>query len=268
MAFDLGDTWSLTASARLAGVLTNAVTAVLTVTLPDATTATPTVTNPSTGGYAATYTPSQAGRHTARWLFTYAGGVTDAHTDVLDVLPAAPSALFSLADAKLHLDITTTTNDEELRTWIGATTRVVELKAGACVPTSYSWRVKDGPCWWLPKRPVLSLTSVTAVLTGGTAVATAELVLDAEFGKVERLDGRWHTGGPWTLVYKAGRATVPENIRGAAKVILKHLWETQRGGQAGFSMGPDDVMIPGFPWAVPKRAVELLEADMQMWGFA
>lgn len=271
MAFDLGDTWSLTAAAYLAGALANATTAVLTITLPDGTSATPAVTNPPavTGTYVATYTPTQAGRHTARWVFTYASA-TDAYTDVLDVLPAAPAWLISLADAKSHLNISTTTHDEELRTWIGATTRVVENKAGACVPAAYTKRVTDGPCWWLPRYPVLSLTSVTAVLTGGTVVATAELVVDGDTGKVERLDGRAHTGGPWTVAYRAGRTVIPENVLGAAKIILKHLWETQRGGgQAGFSMGgADEVMVPGFPYAVPRRAIELLEADMQVWGYA
>lgn len=269
MPFDLGDTWTLTATAYLAGVATDASTAVLTITLPDATSATPSTTDTGVGTYSATYTPTQAGRHTARWVFTFAGGATDAYTDAIDVLPAAPGGLFSLADAKAHLDITTTTHDDELRTWIGATTRVVERLAGPCVRQTVTQRVVDGPTWWLSKRPVLSISSVTAIRTGGTAVTVASLDLDAETGRVERDDGAWHTGGPWTVTYVAGRAVVPENVLGAARVILKHLWETQRGGVAGgFQMGPDDVMVPGFAWAVPKRAIELLEPDQQMWGYA
>jgi hypothetical protein len=266
--FDLGDTWTLTATARLADVATDASAVVLTVTLPDGTTATPSTTDTGTGTYSATYTPATAGRYTARWLFTFAGGATDAYTDELNVRPSATGALFSLAEAKAHLNITTTTDDEELRSWIGATTRVVENKVGPCARQTVSQRVGNGPVWWLRRYPVLSLTSVTAALTGGTAVTTAELAFDADTGRVERLDGLALAGGPWTIAYVAGRAVLPENVESAAKIILKHLWETQRGGTAGFAMGPDDVMVPGFPWAVPKRAVELLEADLQIWGYA
>ena len=266
--FDLGDTWTLTATARLAGTPTDAQTVVLTVTLPDGTTATPSATDTGVGTYSATYTPASAGRYTARWLFTFAGGATDAYAHAIDVV-AAGGGLFSLDDAKAHLDITTTADDDELRTWIGAATRVVERLAGPCVRQSVSQRVVDGWEWWLTKRPVLSVTSVTAVRTGGTAVDTDDLVVDAATGRVERADGAYFSGGPWTVVYVAGRQVVPDNVLGAGKVILKHLWETQRGGQAGgFQMGPDDVMVPGFAWAVPKRAIELLEPDQQVWGYA
>ena len=121
--FDLGDVVPLAVNVKdTAGALANATAVVLTITLPDGTTATPSVTNSSTGVYSATYTPAVAGRFGVRWVATG----TNASTYVDAFTVAAGAGLISLDEVKAFLNITSTTNDEELREFVAAATVAAE----------------------------------------------------------------------------------------------------------------------------------------------
>lgn len=277
---DLGDT--LPFSSKLydkppadGGVLVNATSVALTITLPDGISTVPgvVVTNPPavTGTYGYDYvTTSTAGRFVGRWLFTFATGKTSAYTEEFDVRPADPGYVMSLLSAKEHLNIdaTDTSADEELRSWLESITRLAEWKAGEVVPKSYTERHPSGRSLWLRHPPVISVTSIEPWLTSGTSYAPAD-VRCTEGGRVERLNGGSFTGGPFAVVYRAGRLVVPANIRDAAKIILKHLWETQRGAAALPLQAADEMtLIPGFGFAVPNRALELLGPDMLSMNLA
>lgn len=240
-------------------VLTNAATVSLTVTLPDGTTATPAVTNTDTGQYRVDYAATQAGRYTYVWSTTSPTAPDDGSFDVHPVT----QGFVSLGDAKAHLNITTTTDDEELRGFIEAATRVVEDHVGPVVVRAYA-EVHDGGPWLVTHRaPVLSLTSLVPVLTSGTSYVVADLDLDPATGVIRRRDGAGFTG-PLRVTYTAGRRVVPASMALAAKIIVGHLWETQRGHagpRAGF--GEDDVLPTGRGFAVPRRALELLAPDQR-----
>ncbi len=272
MPFDLGDTWTLRAEAKDAnGVLANADTVALTISLPDGTVASPSVTNPPavTGIYVHNYVPATAGRYGARWVFTFADGLTAAYTDAADVRPAEPALIMSLADAKAHLNITSSTHDDELRSWLESVTEVIEHKVGPVVVRTYTDRVWGGSLFALSHYPVVSITSVTPVYSSGLAVDVADLEINEHGGVVSHSDEIGFTGGPWDVTYKAGRPIIPANISHAARVILKHLWETQRGAPSRPTMGGDDgTFDQGFSFSIPRRAVELLEPHMRYDGFA
>lgn len=265
--FDLGDVWNLTReSVGQVGTLENATTVVLTISKPDNTTVTPTIVNPParTGLYRWDYTPTVAGRHTARWLLTFADGTTDGSTETLDVRPADPGGIVSLDAAKRHLSIAKDTSDVELRGWIAAVTEVIENLVGPCIIRSYDTVITQcGGSWWLPKAPVLSITTVTRV-GYGPAIDPASLYVVPETGEVIQITPYTVSiDGTFAITYKAGRAVIPANIVQAALIVLKHLWETQRGqgvGQGRATLGgEDDILLdPGMLWAVPRRAVELL----------
>lgn len=272
MPLDLGDTWTLNADAKDANeALANAQTVALTISRPDGTVDSPTVTNPPavTGRYTHNYVPAAAGRYGARWVFTFAGGFTAAYTDAADVRPAEPALIVSLADAKAHLNITSSDHDDELRSWLESVTEVIEHKVGPVVVRSYTERAYNGAPFVLSHYPLVSITSVTPVFATGTAVDVADLELDELNGVVRRADQATFSGGPWEITYKAGRPVIPANISHAARIILKHLWETQRGGARRPTMGGDDgTFEPGYTFSIPRRAVELLEPDMRYDGFA
>lgn len=272
MSFDLGDTWALAADVRDQNdALTNVESVALTIVKPDRTIDNPAVTNPpaAVGRYEHDYVPAVAGRYAARWLFTFAGGLTAAHTDVLDVRPAEPGLILSLADAKAHLNITSTDNDDELRSWIESVTEVIEHKVGPIVVRTYTDRVDNAEAWVLWNSPVVAITSVTAVHTDGAVIDTALLDIDSTAGIIRRLSRGHFTGGPWNITYTAGRPIIPANIGHAARIILKHLWETQRGGVRRPPMGGDDgTFDAGHSYSIPRRALELLEPHLTGPGMA
>lgn len=272
MPYDLGATVRLTAECRDPdGTLTTAATAVVTVTLPDGTAVTPAVTEITTGAYQADYVTTVAGRHTVRWVWTDPAA---AYTDVFDVAAEAPPAILSLADAKNHLNNKGSGDDAEIRYWNNVTTRAVEYYIGPVVTRTVieQHTVRNASAVVLLTTPVQQLTAVDTVLTGAVGYAVDDLDVDGDTGEVYRLDGGCLTGR-LRFTYTAGRTVIGEHITGGARIILEHLWRTQRAGRRGaIAGGGDDYAvtepIPGLGYAVPNRAVELLAPDRLPPGVA
>ena len=110
--------------------------------------------------------------------------------------------------------------------------------------------------------------TVVPFLTSGTTYLAADLRVTAG-GRLRRKDGLPFTGGPFAVTYKVGRPVVRENISKAAVIILKHCWESQRGASGLPLQGFDDTsVIPGFGFAVPNQALDMLAPDLLSFGFA
>lgn len=253
MPFDLGDTVRLAAECRDAGgTLADADTATLTVTLPDGTTATPTVADPAEAGlYVHDFIPTQDGRHSVRWVFT---GPATAYADVFDVRPAAPPLIMSLADAKAHLNLKTTRDDVELRAWVEAVTELVQNLTGVSVrhtrTETHHLPLRCVTALALHRSPVLEVTAVNGedIDSGSYEIDPAAGILYGCFA------------GPTTVSYVAGRTVVPAAVTAGAKIILQHLWQSVRTGSRSPTRGQDDVaMVAGFGYAIPNRALQLLE---------
>jgi hypothetical protein len=248
----------------IAGALAAAGTVTATITLPNQTTVSPTVNNTALGTYSFDYLTTVAGPH--RVVVSATGGTLGAlvrrFTDSFIVAEAGAGFVLSMAEARAHLNLTDTTDDEEVRSWLETVTRVVESKAGEVVAKSYTERHRAGGSLWLRHGPVISITSIAPWLGTGSTYAPADVRV-TESGRVEMLSGLCFTGGPYAVTYLAGRTVVPANIRDAAKIILKHCWETQRGASALPLQAADEMsMVPGFGFAVPNRALELLAPDL------
>lgn len=176
----------------------------------------------------------------------------------------ASVALLTLDEAKQQTNITGTGQDIELQAYIDGITSVIERYVGPVESREVTETVDSRSVMLcLSKTPVVSLSSFTPVLSGGAAVNVADVVVDEATGVVRRLDGgRWF-GGPWKVVYTAGRTTVPPTINLAARMLLQHLWRTQQGPGRPSMGGSDDYavgqQVPGFGYAVPNRVLELLE---------
>lgn len=274
MPFDLGKTVRLTAQCRDAGgTLTTAAAAVLTITQPDGTAVTPAVPVPATAGqYSVDWLPTQPGLHQVRWVFTTPA---DAYTDVADVRTAAPPAMISLADAKRQVNIPAdvTRDDDEVREWAVSATRAVENFVGPVVQRTVTAIVTGGStALVLPTTPVIAVTAIEPVTTVQQSVDVAVLAADPDTGVVDRTDGLAFPPGRYRMTYTAGRTVITANISKAAALIFQHLWRTQRGGSRAGTGGGDDYSvtepIPGLGYAIPNRALQLLQADNEAGGFA
>ncbi|MFG2589053.1 hypothetical protein [Streptomyces sp. NPDC048438] len=267
MPYDLGSTVRLLAECQGPDdTLTTAGTATVTVTLPDESTATPVAAEatPDSGRYQADYVTAQPGRHTVRWVFT---SPADAYTDSFDVRPLAPPTILSLADAKKHLKLpaTRTDRDDEIRGWTESITRGIEGMCGPVIVRTVQERhtVRRASTVCLLHVPALELVGVSSIPDGAAAYPVQDLDLDPDTGVVQRLDGGTLTG-LLLFTYKAGRPIVTANITAAARIILQHLWRTTQGpSRPQPGTGDFDVSEPmvGFGYAIPNRAVQLLEPD-------
>jgi uncharacterized phiE125 gp8 family phage protein len=262
VTIDLGDVVTLEFPVlTTAESYANAAAVTLTVTLPDGTAVSPAVANPpaETGRYRCDYPTVQAGRHLVRWTSTTP---TSAHTDMLDVRPAAPPLIVSLADVKAHLGKSDPVDDEELREYLEAAAAVIEEHRGETVvrrTVVADMQVSCALVVQLPTAPVQSLTSV-ATVDGATTWNVADLHVSPH-GVVTVRTGP-ALQGLVRFVFVAGYTVIPANYTLAGKIIVGHLWETQQqqgvGPKGPFGADTQFISPTGRGFAIPNRAVELL----------
>lgn len=171
--------------------------------------------------------------------------------------------LIDLAEARQQLNIEGDRHDTEIAYYVQAATAPVEDVVGPVLPREVTEIQPGGRVLVLNRPPVLSLTSLTPVLTGGTGYAVTDLDVDGETGIVRRLDGGGFAG-PLRVVYRAGRDEVPPHVGLAARIIVGHMWETQRGhggARPGFGSDEDMIPTPSMGFIIPRRAMELLTPD-------
>jgi hypothetical protein len=265
--FDLGDVVPLAVNVKdTAGALANATAVALTITLPDGTTATPSVTNSSTGVYSATYTPAVSGRFGVRWVATG----TNASTYVDAFTVAAGAGLISLDEVKAFLNITSTTNDEELREFVAASTVAAEKYAQRkFVRESFTETHDGGGRLVVLRHP--RATSLTAISEGGTSLSAGEYRLKFHGGAVERVSGNapsYFTRGVdnISVTYVAGVTGDDLTLAShAVRQMVKHLWATQRGAKRP---NTGDEWESGLGYTYPRRVMELLDPLSNSVGFA
>lgn len=264
---DIGDLIPLSIEIRDAlGVLTNASTLSLVVTLPDGTTFSPSVNNDSVGKYSATYVPLVVGRYQVHWTSTTPQA---AFSDTFDVRDMASFSIMSLAAAKAHLNMspTNTKDDEEVREMVEAVTGVIErFRSETVVRRVITEKnvMGYGNRLVLQCRPVISVTQILDWQNLPQDVS--QWALDSQNGTLTNYRFRWYNGRDVTATYVAGYQQIPANYVLAAKIILAHLWTTQRiqniGQQVtlGTRAKPEEAIVTpaGMGYAIPMRAVELL----------
>lgn len=271
MAIDLGDTYRLrTRNLSPAGDLVTATNMKLLITLPDdtVTTVDPVVAG-STGVYTYDYPTVQPGRHLARWVATGTGA--GAYLEAFDVSTLDAAYLVSLSDVKdtLNIDQSITTYDEELRIYIESATRAAEDHRDEILAkrefTHEGWFYNS--CVVLPRVPVVAVTAIESVDSGVT-YDVDNYHLNRTTGKLTATRGGNFTGF-LKFTYTAGYTVVPAAFSLAVRLIIQHLWETQRGpmGASRFAGGLDDAALMRFRSMsifVPPRAQELLGERMPM----
>lgn len=175
--------------------------------------------------------------------------------------------MITLTEAKVQLNIpeSDTTRDVELQAYVDAASDAVERYTGqvGTVRTISAERhaTRRTHRLWLHQSPVQSLMSVARVDESQTW-NVADLDVDVDSGLIRVLTGPL-LSGLLEVTYEAGHETVPANYSLAARIILQHLWRTQRGvGVATFTGTGETTTMEsgegGMGFAVPRRAIELL----------
>lgn len=177
--------------------------------------------------------------------------------------------IVTLAEAKQQLRIPAdnTDSDDELTAYVNGIGRVVENYLHEVVEqrTVTEDVEASGRSFRLWNRPVLSLTSVAAAVSGASWDVTQMRVSDS--GLVRVLSGPPVTGLV-TVTFEAGYAEVPENYKRGALVALQHVWETRRGmGTVAMGVvGGEEQYDPRFSYSIPRKALEWLGAPNPVVG--
>jgi len=215
------------------------------------------------------------GHYQYTWTATGTGaGVSFGDFDVFDPFE---DALLPLQDAKDMLNIpqAVTTYDAEIGSFIATIETSLEgMTGGPIINRSVSERAElDGTQTVIVvrQRPLVSVTQIVSVASGVAIDISSGLDIDVVAGTIRRklaypFYGPYFTWLPvMTVTYVAGWGTsAPAAFNTAARIILQHLWETQRGPAMRPSMGGMDMATPqGFGFAIPNRVAELLENGSQ-----
>lgn len=195
-------------------------------------------------------------------------------------------AVITLDDAKSVLGITDTSKDALLQSYVDGVTPVVEYLSSDIDQTDYTETYDGGRVQiMLLHYPVISVSSViesygsnyvrtlTAddIFSGAAVDAYAYTLDDADTGALTRraagvavnfAPGRRNI----QVVYTAGRAVVPGNLRLAALEMVRFWWETaQQGNRPAFGDAPEET-FGAMPSDVRERVHEILAGDIRLPG--
>lgn len=171
-------------------------------------------------------------------------------------------AVLTLPEAKQQLNVLAgdTSLDEELGAYIASVDEVIERRTRRVVSTRAVVErhvTQRQDTLVLRHRPVQQLTSI-ARIDGSQTWEPSALDLDGAAGIVRTLNGI-RFDGALKVEFQAGYADdeIPDNFKLAARILLQHLWETQRG-RFGAARSPALEAVPGRGYAVPNAVLELL----------
>ncbi len=189
-----------------------------------------------------------------------------------DVFDPFETSVLPLADGKDHLNIdqAVTKYDGEIAAFIATIESALERFTGGPLVnrqvTERAEMLSNQTVILVRQRPLVSVVSVTSA-SGGAIDISGGLDIDTNAGTVRRKLGLPFYGPffQWlpqvNIVYVAGWGTsVQPAFSSAARIILAHLWESQRGPASLPGLGGGDmVTMPGFGFAIPNMAAELLD---------
>lgn len=254
----------------------------LTVQKPDSTTtAYPAPVQDSTGNYHVDVPATdltQNGHY--QYVWTSTGNDAGVSTGDFDVYDPFEVRVLSVQDAKVMLNIpaTTTTYDAEIDSWVASIESGLERFTGGPVITRTITERSEMQNFQtvipVRQRPLVSVVSIASA-SGGLIDISAGLDLDVNAGLIRRYLGLPFYGPffQWlpqvNVTYTAGWGTsVPAAFNSFARIVIQHLWETRRGPLAMPMAGEQPLAVPGFGFAIPARAAELLNGSQGGIPFA
>lgn len=172
-------------------------------------------------------------------------------------------AILTLAEAKAALNITGTAHDAELPDYIAAAQECVDFLCGPSETVTITETRQGCVEIALSTTPVLSVTSVVGQTWGPLILSRLWVNNSAGVIRAKTLSFPI-LQDYYEVTYTAGRTTVPLSIKQGVRIILAHQWDTRRGiGSLRPGAGGDDsTMIPGLGYAIPNRALQILDRYM------
>ncbi len=261
---DLGDVYATKVEVRDAnGTLADPTEVVCTVTDPAGLSVDVPVQRVDVGVYRAGVRATLPGQWLIHWQAT--GLHESSETDGFTALTYAP--VVSLREAKEFLNITSTTSDQELRRFLMVVSASGEQFTGRVFGRRAVSAEVDGGARSVvvPDCPIVSVSQIAE--NGSVVAADGYRVRSAAGGVIERRSGAvasWWAAGLVSVDYIAGYQAQPEQDRQGALVMLKHLWETQRG-TVRMNVGADE-WNPSLTFSVPRRVQELWDNVVPRMG--
>jgi hypothetical protein len=267
---------------------TGTLTVTVTVTDPTGVTSTPATVNAGSGVYTAVVpSVATAGVWLYRWTAT-GTGVRWASEGQFSVRPLGVEQIVDAASVRAHLNLTNTTQDDELQGFILAAGELARDVVGPLLPEQHTEWHNGGTATlsldWQPVASVLSVTEYVSASTWalteqplGTSKGAYEYTVDLDRGQIVRRA----TGGavPFPrgvknvkVVYTAGTSgAIPWTVRLGALELIRHLWQlSQQGGRPWFGGAVMDGESPPVPtgFALPQRVLELWHPAKRPPGIA
>lgn len=189
------------------------------------------------------------------------------------------SDLLTVQEASQFLRLSNTLDDVEVAEMVSAASSIIARRIGPVTPTSVVETYDGGGTQiMLRQLPVISVTSVmeswgfttiytlTPTVLDGTVTNLGNFgySLDTRVGLLTRraagttvpfAGGRQNI----TVAYTAGYATIPNDLKLAAKLLVQHFYATQRGGARRPGMGGDDAQPASHYDDMPSRVEQILD---------
>ena len=270
-SYDLGDkvylSWNTVDSS---GAAVNPGTVTLNITLPDATNVSVTTSTSVTGTYTGSYLPTQVGRHILAWAAT--GSYPQAFSDIFEVRDINDIGIVGYDEALDYLNIpSASANENEVRRFIDAATDLAEGYVGQVLGRrTYTSELYDGGGEFIRIRNPKAI-SISSVYENGDLVSSSAYALDYTGQRLYRIGsgslyatnsyGYWSQGmNNLSITYVAGYVNPPMSAKQGVLEIIRHLWQTQRGGMNVMSraLGGDE-LYQAPTYSLPRRAMELLD---------
>jgi uncharacterized phiE125 gp8 family phage protein len=145
------------------------------------------------------------------------------------------TSLVTLAEAKAHLQLTTTAEDTILQVYIEAAESYVQAYTGTHFNLAPSTAVADnldgdGSDLLIPsKLPILTVTSITDNTDASRVVAASDFVVKPNYLRAI-LGHFWPAGlSRWKVVYTAGYtvSSLPKGLKSAILMIVSRLYDNR-----------------------------------------
>lgn len=186
--------------------------------------------------------------------------------------------LLNVPEAAQFLRITGSSEDAELAEMVTTASGMITRYIGPVAATPFVETYDGGRAQIMLRRnPVIAVTSVMESWGSSTIYTLTPTVLDgsaSNFGtfgySVDLTVGlitRRASGVAVafargiqnvTIAYTAGYAVIPPDLKLAAKLLVQHLYATQRGGARRPSMGGDDAVPASHYDDMPSRVEQIL----------